>query len=137
MSRSFALRRDAPWRWVLRFIGVRHGAAQVEMTDDGRLIAKFGRLKVESTLANVREYRLTGPYRWWKAIGPRASLVDHGFTFGTSARGGVCLCFRDPVPSNYVRGGSMESLTVTVEDVERLAQSLEKHGISGEDLRRP
>ncbi|MGI8999084.1 MAG: hypothetical protein ACR2GO_05190 [Candidatus Limnocylindria bacterium] len=137
MSHTFALRRDAPWRWMLRLIGVRHGAAQVEMTDDGRLIAKFGRLKVESTLDNVRAYRLTGPYRWWKAIGPRASLVDHGFTFGSSVRGGVCLCFRDPVPSNYVRGGSMESLTVTVDDVEHLAQSLEQHGISGEDLRRP
>jgi hypothetical protein len=136
VSETFPLRLERPWRWPLRLIGVRPGRAQVELTEDGRMVARFGRLGIETTLANVCGYRLTGPYHWWKAIGPRGSLVDHGFTFGTSARGGVCLCFRDWVPSGYVRGGRMEALTVTVEDVVALARALDARGITGQDLRR-
>jgi hypothetical protein len=135
MTDSFPLRADRPWSWPLRIIGVRAGAAQVELAE-GRLVAAFGRFRVETALANVCGYRLTGPYHWWKAIGPRGSLADHGFTFGTSPRGGVCLCFREWVPSRYVRGGRMEALTVTVEDPDALARALEARGIGGEDLRR-
>lgn len=135
MSEQFPLRSDRPWRWPLRLVGVRPGRAQVVLTDEGRLVATFGRLSVETSLQNVCGYRITGPYRWWKAIGPRGSLVDHGFTFGTSARDGVCLCFRDWVPTGYVRGGRMEALTVTVEDPLALAAALEARGISGEDQR--
>ena len=135
MTESFPLRADRPWSWLLRIIGVRSGAAQVELTDDGRLLATFGRLRVETSLANVSGYRLTGPYRWWRAIGPRGSFADHGFTFGTSARGGVCLSFREWVPSGYVRGGRMEALTVTVAGPDALARALEARGITGEDVR--
>lgn len=31
--------------------------------------------------ANLWAARLTGPYRAWRAIGPRPSLADHGLTF--------------------------------------------------------
>ena len=136
VTETFALRLDRPWRWLLRPLGVRPGRAQLEIGGDGRLTARWGRLAVETTLANVCGYRLTGPYHWWKAIGPRGSLADHGFTFGTSAAGGVCLCFRDWVPSGYVRGGRMEALTVTVEDVEGLGRALAARGIDGRDERR-
>jgi len=98
-AHRFPLRMTRPWRWLLRVIGVRRGAAQVDLTDDGRLVATFGRLSVETRLDNVGSYSLTGPYRWWKAIGPRGSLADSGFTFGTSTHGGVCVCFVEPVPS--------------------------------------
>lgn len=136
MSETFPLRADRPWSWLLRLIGVRPGAAQVALTDDDRLVATFGRLRVEAAIGNVCGYRLTGPYRWWTAIGPRGSLADHGFTFGSSARGGVCLCFREWVPSRYVRGGRMQALTVTVDDPDALARALEARGIGGEDQRR-
>jgi hypothetical protein len=134
VSLTFPLRAAAPWRWPLRLLGVRPGAAQVELADD-RLIARFGRLRVETPLSNVCGYRLTGPYRWWRAIGPRGTLADRGFTFGTSPHGGVCLCFREWVPSGYVRGGRMEALTVTVDDIEGLAAALEERGIPGRDER--
>ncbi len=100
------------------------------------LVAAFGRLRLETSLDNVTEYRITGPYHWWKAIGPRGSLADHGFTFGTSARGGLCLCFRSWVERGWVRGGRVESLTVTVEDLDGLRRSLEERGIRGHDERR-
>jgi hypothetical protein len=125
-----------PWRLPLRAIGVRPGRADVRLTDDGRIEAVMGALRVETTIDNVCGYRLTGPYRWWRAIGPRGSFADHGFTFGTSTHGGVCLCFREWVPTRYVRGGRMESLTVTVEDVEALARALDARGIEGRDERR-
>ena len=136
VTHTFPLRRDAPWRWLLRLAGVRPGAAQVDLRADGSLVATFGRLRLETPIDNVSEYRITGPYHWWKAIGPRGSLADHGFTFGTSARGGVCLCFRSWVERPWVRGGRVESLTVTVEEIEGLARTLDEHGITGRDERR-
>ncbi len=132
---TFPLRLDRPWRWPLRAIGVRPGSAQVELTADGGLVATFGVLRVRTPLDNVLQYHLTGPYRWWRAIGPRGSLADHGFTFGTSTHGGVCLRFREWVPSRYVRGGRMEALTVTVVDPDALARALESRGIGGIDTR--
>jgi hypothetical protein len=117
-------------------VGVRAGRADVALTADGGLVATFGPLAVRTTVSNVREYHITGPYRWWRAIGPRGSLADHGFTFGTSTAGGVCLGFTEWVPTRYVRGGRMESLTVTVDDLEGLAAALRGRGIPGTDDRR-
>ena len=102
------------------------------MHDDGTLVATFGAMRLDTPLENVSQYQVTGPYRWWKAIGPRGSLADHGFTFGSSARGGVCLCFRVWVERRWVRGGRVESLTVTVEDVQGLARALAERGIMGD-----
>ncbi|MBA4168885.1 MAG: hypothetical protein H0X68_00590 [Chloroflexi bacterium] len=135
-THRFPLRMTRPWRWLLRVIGVRRGASQVDLTDDGRLVATFGRLSVETRLDNVGSYLVTGPYRWWKAIGPRGSLADRGFTFGSSTHGGVCLRFVEPVSSGYVPGGRMESLTVTVDDPDRLARALDERAIEGRDERR-
>lgn len=132
---TFPLRLATPWRWPLRLIGVRSGAAQVAITADERLAAEFGPFRLETPLANVGGYLITGPYRFWRAIGPRGSGADRGFTFGTSTHGGVCLCFEDWVPARYVRGGRMESLTVTVDDIDGLVRLLERHGIRGEDRR--
>ncbi len=107
----------------------------MDLTGDGRLVAKFGWFGIETPLGNVSAYHLTGPYRVWRAIGPRGSGADHGFTFGTSAHGGVCLRFREWLPSRYVRGRRMEALTVTVDDLEAFAGELARRGISGEDRR--
>ena len=79
-------------------VGVRPGAAEVELTADDRLIGRFGPFRLETPIANISGYLLTGPYRFWRAIGPHASGADHGFTFGTSTHGGVCVCFEEWVP---------------------------------------
>ncbi|MCV0402980.1 MAG: hypothetical protein K5924_04620 [Chloroflexi bacterium] len=135
-AETFPLRATRPWRWLLRLIGVRPGAAEVELTPDDRFLARFGPFTVETSIANISGYRLTGPYRFWRAIGPRGSGADRGFTFGTSPHGGVCVCFREWPPARYVRGGKLESLTVTVDNVDGLARALEARGIEGEDERR-
>jgi hypothetical protein len=132
-TETFPLRLAVPWRWALRWLlGVRPGAAQAALAPD-LFSATFGRLGLTTPIENCCAYQLTGPYHWWKAIGPRGSLVDSGITFGTSAHGGVCVCFREPVAW---RGLQVTALTVTVDDVDAMARALERRGIGGEDRRR-
>ena len=50
-------------------------------------------------------------------------MEDDGLTFGTNADAGVCIHFREKVPSPLRRKGH-SALTVTVEDVEGLTMAL-------------
>ena len=95
----------------------------VTISDDGRLRATFGLLKVETPLENVDGAHITRHYRWWTAAGARGSMKDDGLTFGTNAKAGVCIHFREKVPSLLRRKGH-SALTVTVEDLEGLIEAL-------------
>jgi hypothetical protein len=103
--------------------GVRQGNDGVTLTDDGRLRATFGFLKLETPLDNVDGAHVTRNYRWWTAAGARGSMKDDGLTFGTNARAGVCIHFNEKVPSPLRRSGH-SALTVTVEDVDGLTEAL-------------
>jgi hypothetical protein len=103
--------------------GVRPGKDGVTITDDGHLQAKFGLIKLDTALDNVDGAHITRGYRWWTAVGARASLKDDGLTFGTNADAGVCIHFREKVPSPLRRRGH-SALTVTVEDLEGLTAAL-------------
>jgi hypothetical protein len=103
--------------------GVRPARDGVTITDDGRLRATFGLLKLETPLANVNGAHITRNYRWWTAAGARGSMKDDGLTFGTNAKAGVCIHFREKVPSPLRRTGH-SALTVTVEDVDGLTKAL-------------
>jgi hypothetical protein len=88
-----------------------------------RLVARFGRWRVDTPLGNVASAELTGPYRpWMKVIGPHLSLADRGLTFGTNTDAGVCLRFHRPVagldPLGVIRH---PGLTLTIEDPAGLA----------------
>ncbi len=99
------------------------GSQGVTLTDDGRLVARYGPFRVDVPLSNVQEAHVTGPYRWWTAVGPRLSMVDDGLTFGTNAHAGVCVHFQPPI--HRVLGFRDHSaLTVTVADTEGLAAAL-------------
>ena len=114
------------YRAVLALLGVTPGTATVTL-DEERVVARFGPWSCETTVANVREVCLTGPYRGYRAIGARGSFVDRGLTFGSTTAGGVCMLFGEPV-----RGldpfGLMQhpGLTVTVADREGFAASLRR-----------
>jgi hypothetical protein len=84
------------FRPLLALVGVTPSTAHVTITAD-RLLARFGPWSLTTELTNVSCVRTTGPYRWYRAIGPRGSLADRGLTFGTSTRGGVCVEFHRPV----------------------------------------
>lgn len=93
---------------------------------DGRLLARFGPWSVGTTVDNVVDVSITGPYRAFKVVGPpRVSLADRGLTFATNARRGVCIRFDSPVRGLEPFGRILHpSLTVTVADCDALAADL-------------
>ena len=52
-------------------------------------------------------------------------MVDDGLTLGTNRRAGVCVHFREPVPSLLRRKGH-SAITVTVADLDGLVDRLER-----------
>jgi len=105
--------------------GFRPGRDGVTVTDDGIFLARFGFLRLETPLGNIDEAHVTRDYRWWTAAGARMSLADKGLTFGTNRSAGVCVHFREPVPSPLRRRGH-PALTVTVTDVDGLTARLQQ-----------
>jgi hypothetical protein len=112
-----------PFRWG--------GDQGVTLTDDGRFVARYGPFRAEAPLSNVRDAHVTGPFRWWTAVGPRLSFVDDGLTFGTNAQAGVCIHFDPPVP-RVIGFKDHSALTVTVAEPEALAAAL-KAGLETSD----
>jgi len=116
---------DPAYRWFLALAGVTPSTAHVTLTDDDRLVARFGPWKCETPLANVTGMCITGPYRAHRAIGARGSFVDRGVTFGSSTAGGVCLLLRDPVPGLEPTGRMRHpGITVTVADRQGFAAAI-------------
>jgi hypothetical protein len=116
---SFDIRLVAFWGPF----AVRRGTDGVTLTDDDRLRATYGFLKLETPLDNVDGAHITRDYRWWTAAGARGSMKDDGLTFGTNAHAGVCIHFREKVPSRLRRSGH-SALTVTVADLDGLTEAL-------------
>ena len=73
MSQVF--RYDADWGLAAFWLplGVNPRDDAVTLTDDGRFVAKFGVLRVETPLENVAGAHITRGYRWWTAAGARRS----------------------------------------------------------------
>lgn len=124
MDRFFPYLFDYRYMWIWRTLGARPGRDGVTLTANGRFIATYGRYRVDTPLSNIDCAQFTGPYQWWKAIGIRASLVDSGLTFGTTAKGGVCVLFVEPIPRIIPPGPGHAGLTVTVVDTDGLMQAV-------------
>ena len=125
MAKLFPYRIDKRLLPLLAAFGVRPGRDGVRLEDDGRFVATFGWLRLSTPRANVKEAHTTGGYRWWRAIGARLSLKDDGLTFGTNTDTGVCVHFREKVPS-LLRPRGHSAVTVTVADPDGLIGELEK-----------
>jgi hypothetical protein len=128
---EFPIRLQPNLRPILLLFGVRPGNATVRL-DGVRLTAQFGRFRAETPLANITRWDITGPYRWWRAVGVRRTLGTHDLSFGGSAHGGVCLHFREPVRAARL---TVTDLYVTVDDLAGLGDALAARGIVGQDLR--
>ena len=109
----------------LRIFGVTPDRAEAAV-DDALLDVRFGVFRVTTPLTNVTGVELTGPFRWYKALGPRMSLADRGATFGSSWSRGVCIRFAEPVAALYGSLIRHPGLTVTVEEPERLRDALQR-----------
>jgi hypothetical protein len=123
MPQVFKYHVDKRFLPLLLPCGLRPGRDGVTLTKSS-FIARFGLLKLETPLENIEDAHVTRDYRWWTAIGPRLSFADDGLTFGTNKNAGVCVHFREKVPSLLKRSGH-SALTVTVRDVEGLASTLQ------------
>jgi hypothetical protein len=123
-ARQFEMAFDPRFRLPLAALGVTAATAHVTITAD-RLVACFGPWTCRMTPSNVRAVHLTGPYHWYRAIGPRLSLADHGLTFGTTTARGVCLLLREPVPGIDPLGLIRHpGLTLTVADPDGFAATV-------------
>lgn len=119
---AFAFQRR--YQPALALIGVSPVTSGVTITAD-RVVARFGLWVCRSSLDNIVDACLTGPYHPLKAIGVRLSATDGGLTFGSTAAGGVCLLFAEPVPG-FDPAGLLRhrGLTVTVADREGFAAAV-------------
>ncbi len=123
---QFEFEFDPQFRPFLALIGVTSGTAHATLTAD-RLVARFGPWTCDTPIGNVRDVCRTGPYHWYKVIGPRGSFVDRGLTFGTTTSGGVCVLLREPVPGLAPVGPLRHpGLTFTLAEPERFVSSLRR-----------
>jgi hypothetical protein len=99
------------------------GPQGVTVTEDGRLVARYGPFHIDAPLSQVEHAHITGPYRWWTAVGARLSLVDDGLTFGTNATEGVCIHF-EPRIHRVLGLRDHSALIVTVADSEGLVAAI-------------
>jgi hypothetical protein len=120
--------------WALR---VNPGTAWVEVGDD-LFDARFGPWRVRTPLTNIVGVDVTGPYAFWNTAGPaRLAITDRGLTFATNGDRGVLVLFKTPVrgldPLGIFRH---PELTVTVADVDGLADLLRTRALSGRSAER-
>ena len=123
-SQHFPYRFDKRWAPLFLALGVGDDDG-VDVSDDGKLIATFGRFSVKTTLDNIDHTLVTGPHRWYTAVGLRLSLTDDGLTFGTNHHKGLWIAFVDKIP-RVIGFRDHSLLWVSVADPEGLAAAIGK-----------
>lgn len=123
MDQRFRFAFDPRFERMLGLVGIRPTNAYA-LLDDEALRVTFGRLGVTTPTTNISDVQITGGYRWYRAIGPRLSLADHGATFGTNAEIGACIRFREPVPGLLGQRLRHPGLTLTLEDPRGFAHAV-------------
>jgi hypothetical protein len=124
----FDFQRDPMMGFASLAFGVTPSNAYVDV-DDERLQIRFGPWVVTTPMTNVVGAERTGPYKWWKVVGPpHLSLRDSGITFATTASEGVCLRFAVPVRALPVGPLRHRAATVTVDDPDDLVRLVEQIG---------
>ena len=100
------------------------------------LEARFGPWRVSTPISNIEKVEPTGPYGLARTGGPaRWSFADHGITFASNGRAGLCICFRHPVPGLEPTGRMRHpGLTVTVADISGLAAAIRRQSGSVSDV---
>lgn len=121
-------RFDPAYRLPLALAGIRPTTSWV-IVDDDAIDVSFGPWHLRTSLSNVKDVRVTGPYSAVRAIGARGSFTDLGVTFGSSTAGGTCVCFRERVPALVGPLVRHPGMTVTVVDPEALVSDLVEHGV--------
>jgi len=127
IDHRFGFKFELPVAAFSRLLGVNDDNAFVHVHGD-ELTIRFGLWSLDTTLDNVADASVAGPYAIWKVAGPpRLSLFDRGVTFATTHTKGVCIRFVDPVPAALPHGLLPHpGVTVTVDDCDELARLLDR-----------
>ena len=121
-AKNFPYRFDKRWSALFFALGVKDKDG-VSITGKGEFLATFGRFKVKTTLDNIDHTLITGPHRWYTAVGLRLSLTNDGLTFGTNHRKGLSIAFVDRIPK-VIGFRKHSTLWVSVADPEGLAAAI-------------
>jgi hypothetical protein len=124
-KQSFEFDFDKRFSPLLVMLGAIPSNSRVELRDD-RVGVRLGPWRLSISTANIAHLDVTGPYRWYRAIGLRVSLTDRGLTFGTNARRGLCIEFVRPIRSFL--GMRHPAVTVTIRRPEMLKAAIEASG---------
>lgn len=117
----FPYRLDKRWSAIFFPLGVKEDdGVTITATD---FVATYGRVKVSTPLANIDHTLVTGPHRWYTAVGLRLSFSDNGLTFGTNHERGLCVAFKEPIP-RVIGFREHSALWVSVAEPEKLAEAL-------------
>ena len=123
-TKHFPYKLDNRWRALFMVLGVTKKDG-VSITDKGELIATFGRYQVKTTVQNIDHTEITGPHRWYTAVGLRLSFADDGVTFGTNHKKGLSIVFEKRIPK-VIGFKNHTMLWVSVADPEGLAKAIGK-----------
>ncbi len=123
-TKHFPYKLDMRWRALFLVLGVTNKDG-VSITEKDELIATFGRYKVRTTLKNVARTEVTGPHRWYTAVGLRLSFADDGVTFGTNHKKGLSIVFEKRIPK-VIGFKDHSMLWVSVADPAGLAKAIGK-----------
>ncbi len=123
-AKYFPYRLDKRWNALFFALSV-DDEDGVTITGKGELIATFGRFNVKTTLDNIDHTLVTGPHRWYTAVGLRLSLTDDGLTFGTNHRKGLSIAFVHKIPK-VIGFKNHSTLWVSVADPHGLAAAIGK-----------
>lgn len=127
--RFFPYRLDNRWAALFKALSVSESDG-VHLTDDGQLLATYGRVRVETPLSNIDHTLVTADHRWYTAVGLRLSFSDDGLTFGTNHRAGLCMEFIEKIPK-VIGLKDHSALWVSVADPDGLAAAIESDRVSG------
>ncbi len=123
MPQHFPYLFDNRWKPLFVTLGVKPEDG-VTITDT-ELIGTFGRWSVKTPLANIKSTEVTGPHRWYTAVGLRLSFTDTSVTFGTNHKKGLSIEFKERIPK-VVGFKDHAILWVSVADPEGLAAAIGK-----------
>jgi hypothetical protein len=119
-------------RFALLPFGVRAGHRQVTLSDD-RLDIRFGWVGAVVPVADIDRWDITGPYRWYRAIGIRHTIFSHDISLCGDASGAIRLWLRAPRRIAFVR--TVTEVYLGLEDPLQLGTWLADRGVAGHDLR--
>jgi hypothetical protein len=119
-------------RFLLLPLGVREGHRQVTLLDD-RLEIRFGWFGATIRVADIERWDITGPYRWYRAIGLRHTLFSQDISFCGDASGAIRLWLR--TPRRIAMWRTVTEVYLGLEDELRLGAWLAERGVPGHDLR--